>query len=69
MDKGDIIRKAGCIAAGVILILVSVFIIPDLIGHLVPPLIEVVVVFLFLLLAYYIIWKGIGRDTPEGENP
>ena len=57
METGDILKKIGLIVLGIVIILVAVFAVPHYIGHYVPPIIEVVIVFFILLLAFFVVWK------------
>ena len=58
METSDALKKIGLILLGIIIILVAVFVVPHYISHDVLPIIEVIIVFFVLLLAYFVVWKA-----------
>ncbi len=58
METSVALKKTGLILLGIIIILVAVFVVPHYIPHDVLPIIEVIIVFFVLLLAYYVVWKA-----------
>jgi hypothetical protein len=58
METRDALKKIGLILLGIILILVAVFVVPHYIAHEVLPIIEIIIVFFVLLLAYLVVWKA-----------
>jgi len=58
METREALKKIGLILLGIIIILVAVFAVPHYIGHYVPPIIEVIIVFFILLLAFFVVWKA-----------
>ncbi len=58
METRDALKKIGLILLGIILILVAVFAVPHYIAHEVLPIIEIIIVFFVLVLAYLVVWKA-----------
>jgi hypothetical protein len=58
METRDALKKIGLILLGIILILVAVFAVPHYIAHEVQPIIEIIIVFFVLVLAYLVVWKA-----------
>ncbi len=59
METSVVLKKIGLILLGVTIILVAVLVIPLYIPHDILPIIEVIIVFSVLLLAYFVVWKAI----------
>jgi|GEM_PF-5669791 len=58
METSVALKKIGLILLGIIIILVGVFVVPHYISNAVLPVIEVIIVFFVLLLAYFLVWKA-----------
>ncbi|MEI7432868.1 MAG: hypothetical protein WCJ93_01315 [Methanomicrobiales archaeon] len=58
METCDALKKIGLILSAIIIILIAVFAVPDYIAQEVPPIIEIIIVFFVLLLAYFVVWKA-----------
>jgi hypothetical protein len=58
METSGALKKIGLIFLGIILILVAVFTVPHYIAHDVLPIIEIIIVFFVLVLAYLVVWKA-----------
>jgi hypothetical protein len=58
METCDALKKIGLILIAIIIILIAVFAVPDYIAQEVPPIIEIIIVFFVLLLAYFVVWKA-----------
>ncbi len=58
METSVALKKIGLILLGIIIILVGVFVVPHYISNAVLPVIEVIIVFFVLLLAYFVVWKA-----------
>lgn len=62
METSMALKKIGLIILGIIIIVIAVFAVPHYISHNVPQIIEIIIVFFVLLLAFFVIWKAIRED-------
>jgi hypothetical protein len=58
METRDAIKKIGLILLGITLILIAVFAVPHYVAQEVQPIIEIIIVFFVLVLAYLVVWKA-----------
>jgi magnesium-transporting ATPase (P-type) len=58
MKTIDALIKTGLIFFGIIIILVAVFAVPRYVHHYIPQIIEISIVFIVLLLAFFVVWKA-----------
>jgi hypothetical protein len=58
METSIALKKIGLILLGIIIIAAAVFMVPHYIASYVPQIIEIIIVFFVLLLAFFVIWKA-----------
>ena len=62
METRIALKKIGLILLGIIIILASVFLVPHYIAYYVPEIIQIIIVFFALLLAFFVVWKAIREE-------